>query len=628
MLSRSFPGHSEISRQAIDRKDVAVSDQRQRIARFGPFELDQRSGELRRAGIRVALPDQPFQVLTALLSNPGELVTREEIQQKLWPADTFVDFDHSLNAAVRKLRTSLDDSAETPRFIETLARHGYRFIAPVEWIDPAGQSEVAATSRTRQRTLRFAAAAAAAVVLLTAGWLVFRAFAIPDGIAVLPFAADKDSDYVAEGVAQSVIGRLSQLKDVRVMAWSTVTRYRKTPPDLKRVGSELNVRAIVNGTLRRQGNVSRITVELIDTADGAQLWGNSYETGSTADLTSVQHQIAVDLARRVSRHPDALRRDKHTPPPDAHDLYMQGLYFFNKRGCENGKKAAELFEAAIARDPRFAEAYAGLASAVGWLAGAPCIPPAEGQMRSKSAGERALALDDSLAEAWASLGAGKATYWWDFAGAERDYKRAIALNPGYANAHFWYGNLLRVTGRAAEGRHETETGYRLDPLSSVAIHSMGASLYSDRKYDEVIALDRRLRQLGVPHVGSWLWSVQSYLASGRFEDALLRNLAEQDFAGDPRVRAEAAVRTHTSRAYYERLANDLASRATTIDPMRVARLYAVLGKREETLTWLNRAYEARAPGLTYFYTDPMFDFLRSDPRSTELARKIRLPQVM
>lgn len=606
---------------------VAGSDDLPRRVAFGLFELDRQSGELRKGGAKVRLQEQPLRLLSVLLERPGEIFTREDLRQRLWPADTFVDFDHSLNTAVRKLRAALDDSAETPRFIETVARRGYRFIAPVG-VAPASSRPPESgpeAGATRRRWI----IVASVIVVIAAIALLYALRRQPriDAIAVLPLVADARESYVAEGLTQSLINDLSQLASVRVMAWTTVSRYAARDANPRRVGSELDVAAVVNGTLKRNGDRVRVAVELIDTKDGAQMWGRSYERGA-AELSVLQREIAADIARRISGKPVA-QRGSQTSSAEAYDRYLKGLYLLHRRSRAELEKAVEQFEAAITLDPGFALAYAGLAQAYGLQSGNRYVPPSQGTLRGKAAAEKALSLDDTVAEAWASLAAGKSNYFWDFEGAERDFRRALELNPGYADAHQWYATHLWNVGRHDEARAEMALALKLDPLSRATSGAYASQLYFDRRYDDATAFVRQRAELD-PNLAHGTIFVRCYLAQGKFDEAArAARTFYRDAVASPQLRAEldAALERGGGRAFFEAWLAQYPrnARQRYVAPMLVATLHAALGHREETFVWLERAYQDRS--IIDFYEDPVFDSVRSDPRFTALAKRIGLPQV-
>ncbi|MCM2316859.1 MAG: winged helix-turn-helix domain-containing protein, partial [Thermoanaerobaculia bacterium] len=340
------------------------------IARFGVFELDPASGELRKQGAKVRLQEQPARILELLLRNPGRVVTREELREALWPADTFVDFDHSLNTAIRKLRTALDDSADTPRYVETLAKRGYRFVVPVEWIVPEGDTPpagntaappqsvtaTAPTAKTATRWFRmvFIAAAGVAIAALI-GWAMLRSSSgtpLYQAIAVLPIEnPDQGTTYVSDGIAEAIIDGLSTSPAIRVTSRTSSFRYGKPPLDLRRVGRELGVTAVVTGRFARRGDDWLLRLELVDTNDGAQLWAKDY-TQRASDIDTLRARAVRDLALRLGvSNADGPRAVKNA---EVYDLYLRGRYHWNLRSVEDQLRAVEYFQRAVELDPNFA----------------------------------------------------------------------------------------------------------------------------------------------------------------------------------------------------------------------------------------------------------------------------------
>ena len=462
----------------------------------------------------------------------------------------------------------------------------------------------------------------AAVALLFA----FRRAEKIQAIAVLPLVTDPRESYVAEGLTQSLINDLSQLDGVRVMAWTTVSRYAGQASNPRRVGTDLDVRAVVNGTLTRQGDQVRVAIELIDTNDGTQIWGRRYER-SSAELSLLQREIASDLGRRVSGVAVAQQRAQ-TASPEAYDLYLRGLYLMHRRTRADLTKAAEQFEAAIARDPEFALAYAGLANANGLQAGNGYVPPAEATIKSKAEAEKALALDDTVAEAWASLAAGKSNYFWDFEGAERDFRRAIELNPGYASAHQWYASHLWSMGRYDEARSEMTLALKLDPLSRPTTGAKAAQLYYERRYDDAIRFVQRMGEID-PNLANHSVVVRCYLVQRKYDDAAREARRLYALGSLPPailMELDAAMQRGGGRAFFEALLAlyPRMSQVRYVPPLFPAGIHAALGNREETFAWLERAYQERS--VIDFYEDPIFDSVRSDPRFAALAKSVGLPQ--
>ncbi|HVS32758.1 MAG TPA: winged helix-turn-helix domain-containing protein, partial [Thermoanaerobaculia bacterium] len=580
-----------------------------RVARFGAFELDVQTGELRKSGARIRLQDQPFRLLTALLERPGEIVTREELRGQLWPGDTFVDFDHGLNTMVRKLRAALDDSAETPRFIETLARRGYRFLGPVEWTSqvPAG------TPSRRSATVALLAAGIVAASIIAI--VLFRktpSTAQPvRTLAVLPFGnSDPATQYVSDGVAEMLIDELSSSPALRGTARTSAFRYREPPLDLRKIGSELGVSQIITGEYAQTGDQFDVRLELIETRDAAQVWASRYR-GPLTDFGAVQRRIAADAAFRLGVTPPDERHARRSSP--AYDLYLRGRSLWQSRSRESLLKAIEHFDRATQIDPEFGLAYAGLATAYGALVGISLIPGSEAELEEKAraAAEKALALDPTLAEAYASLGGGKTSYFFDFEGAERDFRRAIELNPSYATARQWYAGHLWTTGRMTEARAQVDLAHQLDPFSFNAIYFLCWQRHIERQYEEAIAIGHRA-STHFPFIRGWNCLERSYIMLGRYDQAI-----ETIRVRNPEMANEllTALKTGGVEAYWKQRAGQ-----PPADQLYDrARIHTAIGDHDEAFRLLGEAASRRCCKITWFHTDPAFDALRGDPRFDELA---------
>ena len=420
------------------------------IIRFGVFEVDVRTGELRKSGTKIRVQEQPFQILVTLLERPDEVVSREELRQKLWPAETFVDFEHGVNSAVARLRDLLGDSADSPRYIETLPRRGYRFIGSVN----GGQA--ARPKRTGRPKI--------------------------PSLAVLPFeniAADADTEYISDGITETLIHSLAQLSGLRVMARSTVFRYKGRKPDPQDVGRELNVEAVLTGRILQRGDLLLVTTELVDVANGWRLWGKQYDR-KAKDILSVQDEIAREISERLrlslSGQEKKRLAKRYTQDTEAYHLYLKGRHCWNKRTAEDIQRGIEFFKRAIEKDPNFALAYAGIADSYHLLCGTAfaALHPEEAVPRAEAAASRALQIDDTLAEAHASMASLRQNEW-DWAGAEREYKRAIALNPSYATVHHWYAFHLMAQGCVRTKRDRGEAGNRLWNSTLCRSASIGTS---------------------------------------------------------------------------------------------------------------------------------------------------------
>jgi TolB-like protein/DNA-binding winged helix-turn-helix (wHTH) protein len=469
-----------------------------KIRRFGAYELDLRAGELRKDGLKIKLKGQPIQVLIALLEHPGEIVTREELRQRLWPSDTFVDFEHNLNSAVKRLREALGDSADNPRFIETLPRHGYRFIAPV--------AELGRTARRPQvfaRTLWVAGLAGVLIVGLVLGlnlrgWrqrVLGRAHAVPiQSLAVLPLenlSGKPEEEYLADGMTEELITELGKVRNLRVISRQSVMQYKGTMKPLSQIANELHVEALVQGSALRAGNRVRITTQLIRAVPEEHLWAESYER-DLRDVIDLQGELARDITAQVKvtltpqeQLPLARTRPRN---PEAYNAYLLARYFHQRHpDRENVEKAVIYYERAIKLDPDYAPAWAGLAILRDGQTGVlGLLPIEEGYRKMREATQRALQLDPNLPEAYQALATLKLFYDQDWAGADAAFQRALALEPGNAEAMLGAAWLAATLGRFEEALVLNRHAIELNPLSTAA--------YGDLAFHAVYAGNSR-RQL-------------------------------------------------------------------------------------------------------------------------------------
>ena len=469
--------------------------------RFGVFELDLRSGELRKHGSKIRLQAQPFQVLAMLLQHQGEVVSREELQKQLWPADTFVDFDHGLNKAINKIREALGDSAESPRFVETVARRGYRFLAEVKAADAVAVQTLEPTSRfesaakgadlavpvpelapaAHPRRSAMWSTSVALVVMIFAALAVWAIYspkhpsAVIRSLAVLPLESlsnDASQDYFADGMTDELISDLGQISALRVISRTSVMTYKRARKPLPQIARELNVDAVVEGTVLRSGDRVRITAQLIEAASDKHLWSQSYE-GDLRDTLALQNEVARAIAAQIqiklNPQEQAALKNVKAVKPDAYESYLKGRYFWNKRTAESLKVALAYFNQAIDEDPNYAQAYSGLADTYALLGDwqYAVMTAKEALPNAKAAATKALQLDPALGEAHNSLAFVLDGFDWDLQSGGKEFQRAIELNPGYATAHHWYAWHLCLLGRYQEALAEMKRTESLDPLSLV-----------------------------------------------------------------------------------------------------------------------------------------------------------------
>lgn len=608
---------------------------------FGVYEVDLASAELRKHGLKVKLQTQPFQILALLLERPGEVVTREQIRQRLWPDDVFVDFDQGLNKAVNKLREALSDSAENPRFIETIPRRGYRFLAPVTQAGtPAAAAAplpppAATPAAARPATRRWLVVLAAVAVTVTAGYLAWRHFLRPSvsSLAVLPLANGShaaDLDYLGDGLTESIINNLSQLPALRVMGRNTVFHYKGREVDPRAAGRELGVSAVLTGRVTQEANQLVISVELTDVSDGTQIWGQRY-THAPSDLLTVQEEIARQVASglqlRLSGAQAQRLTHRSTESGEAYRLYLQGRFYFNQRTPAGFVRAADFFQQAIALDPNFALGYAGLADCYG-LQAFDTLPAHQYMPKARQMADHALILDPGLAEAHTSLAMVKALYEWDWAGAEDEFRRAIELNPGYATAHHWYAVHLNAMGRAPEARAQFAIARELDPLSSIINLNSAYPDHYSHQYEAAISQYKRTLALDPSFALAHQELMLVYEQQGKFAESNAEAVTTLGLQGQPALATSLAsafaAGGHSAALHQWIDALRRESETTYVSPMLTAQLYARLGDRDHAFEWLNRAFAERCAPLVYLKVDPQYDLIRNDRRFEDLTRRVGL----
>jgi TolB-like protein/DNA-binding winged helix-turn-helix (wHTH) protein/Tfp pilus assembly protein PilF len=611
--------------------------------RFGAFEAEPEARELRKQGLRIRLPDQSFQILLVLLENPSRLVAREELHKRLWPADTFVEFDHNLNNAISRLREALGDSADSPRFIETLPRRGYRFLAEVHREGELTAQEAATQQQVRSapRHWRLGAVALAAAVLLlpVAGYFALRTPAVAiDSLVVLPLTdvrlgSSGEEDYFAYAMTDALTTELSKIGALRVTSLTSAMHFKDSKKRLPEIARELGVDAVVEGTVAREGNQVRITVQLIDAATDKHLWAETYQR-EVGSILFLQSDVALAIARELHAQltPDeeariATQRQVH---PEAYRLYLLGRYHWNKRTPEGFNKATEFFQEAIALDPVNAPAYAGLASNYLVQASWGTLPPGEAFPMAKKAAEKALTLDDSLAEPYTTLASILSDYESEWVGAERAFRRALELNPNHATARHWYGLFLSALGRHDEAIEQVWRAGELNPLSPIISRSLSTVLYMARRFDQAIEQCHVTERTHPGFSANQQLLGLVYAATGKNQEALTaldqaEELAEieSDYGALGWAYAAAGRKAKAQEMLVRAL--KIAQRRQ-IDPGAVGLIYIGLGQNDDALTWLEKAHQQRGSYTNlYLKVDPMFDPLRSSPRFQELLRKMNLP---
>lgn len=621
------------------------------LIRFGVFELDTESRELRKQGLKVRLQDQPFQILQILLERPGRVVTREELQRRIWPSDTFVDFDRGLYNAIKKLREALGDSAENPRFIETLSRRGYRFIAAVEGnghAAPAPVPTLEATESLRSRNLRLGIGLGLGAVILAGALLgvgklwqrFFGESAVPQirSIAVLPLqnlSGDPNQEYFSDGITDGLITDLAQIGSWRVISRTSSMQYKQTRKSLPEIARELNVDGIVEGTVQRAGDRVRITAQLIDASSDKHLWANTYER-DMKDVFALERDVTADIAHEVKAQLTVNNQAPPTQPrpinPKVLDIYLQANFHLDRFaagfGDEEKRKASELFQQVIQAEPDFAPGYVGLAQAHLDLEQS----TTEDLAIAKRAAEQAAQLDPASSDVWVVLAEIKEEHLLDWSAAEADYRKAINLNPNNAHAHDMFGEFLGEMGHLDEGLRECEIAQQLDPNND----HLGSILYLRREYDRAIAVQQVMIKNHPDNGYLHLMLYQVYTKKEMYKEAVqeLVQAVRLFGLGEAAARIDRAFARSGYTGAIRQFAKELEQMHGTKQaffPGNLVLTYAALGEKDRAFYWLEQAYQHREVvgtdvPLPYLVRDPMADPLRSDPRFKDLLRRIGLPR--
>lgn len=645
--------------------------------RFGDdFELDARSYQLRHSGRRLKLERIPMELLLLLLERRGQIVTREQIVERVWGKNVFLDTDNSINAAIRKIRQVLKDDPEQPRFVQTVTGRGYRFIAPVQEIEaspgrvevispPPALSEVTPSAvivddhvaqapvdeRRRLLVLLVPAVCVVLMVALVGYFQWFRSRPRPETsgarlmLAVLPFenlTGDAGQDYFSDGMTEEMITRLGNLdpQHLGVIARTSVMHYKNSPEKLDQIGRELGVQYVLEGSIRRDSEKVRITAQLIEAKDQTHLWARQYDR-EVSHLLTLEAEIAREIADEIqttlgdrkaasSLSEPSLPSQNSPQTYEAYDLYLKGQYFFNKRSIEGFRRAIDYYQQAIAKDPNFARAYAGLADSYALIGGYSATPQTEFMPRARAAALRAVDLDPSLPEAHTALALVVQNYDWDWQTSEKEFRRAIALNPNYATAHHWYAEHLMWLGRFDEAFRESENARQLDPLSLIIAADRGAMLYYSRQYDRAIAQFLAVREMD-PDFPHSAMIMHAYDQKGMFAEVLAETEKARKGNGDaPWFLSEEAY-AYGRMDQAARAREDLAkleewNRRQPLDAAAFIGPYIALGDKDQAFFWLEKAYAQHSNAMTWLKVGPIFDPLRSDPRFQDFLRRVGLAQ--
>ena len=635
---------------------MATSAQSNPVQRFNGFEVDPRSRELRRNGTRVRMQDQPLEVLLLLLERKGEVVTREDLKQRLWSSDTFVDSDDGLNTAIRKLREVLGDSADKPIYIETIPRRGYRFAGAIEEtqrepsIAPAEIATSGAVSnpgpvetrlKRERRPVYIGAALAFLLLFACAGLFLWRtrsrSHVTPlhiQSVAVLPMANlsnDLEQEYLADGMTETLITNLAQVKSLRVISRTSALHYKRTAETLPQIAHELNVDAVIESTVQRSGSRIQVTAKLVPAQTDAPIWARAYER-EARDVLVMESELAEAIASQIEARITPLEKQQLSSvaaiSPEAYNAYLLGDYMSRKKSTAAIDKAIGHFQEAIRIDPNYAQAYAGLANAYfeREIWGGVGIGRFADQIRA--AALKALELDQGLPEAHALLARIHYQYDWDWQATEAEYKRAIELDPNLATTYSFYAYFLQSMGRHAEALTAAHRAVELDPLSAPAITDEGRILYRTRQYDRAIENYQRALELDPGFPPALTRIVDAYVQEKKFDQALAYVRKYQDSGGDPR----------SGMIYIARIYAEMGKRREALavlgqiekdgslskDDPALIHVYCALGDRDRAFAALDRGVRTRSV-LVLVFVDPPLDPLRSDPRFQALMTRAGIP---
>ena len=628
---------------------MPTSSSNPRVARFASFELNLGNGELRRDGVPLKLQPQPAKVLVVLVSRPGEVISREELAEKVWGSETFVDFERGLNFAVRQIRATLGDDADQPRFLETLPKRGYRFVAPVTNGSSNGTGGVPAEvappqERPRRWLVPLVAMVLAIPVLATAGYFAWSRSrpTIPDRplvLAVLPFddlSADRE-EYLVDSLTEEMITQVTQInpEHLRVIARTSAMQYENTKKSARQIGQELGADYILENSIRHQGGKLRITAQLVRTADQTHVWAENYDRDAS-DLLPLEREVTAGIAEQVHLKllPSIAPSQRATGRPserpvdaEAHNLYLQGRYFFNQRSREGLQKSVEYFERAVAKDPSYAAAYASMADAYNLITFYGYDPSMKDVSEAQIAADKALHLDDSMAAAHAALAYTEFMWRGDWPVAEREFQRAVELDDNYVPGHQWYALYLAATGRVGESVKQMQVAQQLDPLSPSVHAGLGYMSYFARDYDRAIQQGRMALQLNPNFMVGHAVLGWAYTQQKKYPEAIEELQTAVKLSGGVLVYRCALARTYALSGQTQearKMVVELEAVAQS-EPRgagsALAALYLALGDSDHALHWLEQTAVGDVQA-NWLRVDPAFDSLRGDPRFKAILNRI------
>jgi TolB-like protein/DNA-binding winged helix-turn-helix (wHTH) protein/Tfp pilus assembly protein PilF len=606
------------------------------VLRAGDFEVDLAAGELRKDGQRLPLERQPFQVLGLLMERSGKVVTREEILRKLWSGEGQVDPDRSLDLAIGRLRQALGDPSGNAGYFETIPGRGYRFIAPVT-AGPSQTSPQIGRRSMRPRKLALAGVLAAAVAVT--GYMAIKWPSARIKLAVLPFnnlSGTAEDERLSDGMTDEMITRLGRVQPARlgVIAATSVWPLKHAQESILQIGQKLGVNYVVEGSVSHDQNRLRISAKLIEVADETQVWTDSYDR-PYEDVLAIESEVAGSVARSLAlkllpAERTRLAAQDHTSP-QAHEAYLNGRYHWNRRTLDGFLKSIEYYDKAIAIEPNYAAAYAGLADTYDALGFYSISPPGDSYGKARVAARKALEIDDSLAEAHAALAQVLFDYDFDWKGGAEEFQRAIQLNENLAAAHDEYSLYLALAGKEREGLAEVLRAHDLDPLSLVITVNTSFHYLYARKFDLALQHCQKALQMEPNFALAHFWLGRSYQAKGMYSQAITEfRRASQLQPQNPLFLSLLGNAYGTSGQKEEaqkilgKLKDTLAKQY--VSPVTLSLVYAGLDDRKQALDWAEKAFEEHAPLLTRLKMDPVLDRLRSEPRFQQLLQRVGPPE--
>lgn len=630
------------------------------LLRFGVFEMDLAAGELRKSGSLVHLSPLPFKVLALLASQPGQLVTREELCRKVWGDSTFVDYEQGLRVAIKKIRAALGDNSQSPRYIETLSRRGYRFISPGYSAEPSGAAPASeprnVAPRPVTRRIRWGrwVMAGAGLVVVASLFFVFNfdglriqlmdavdtRLGIPrpriHSIAVLPFdnlSKSRGQEYFAEGMTDELTTELSEISALQVISRTSAMAYKDSNKPLRQIAEELNVDAVVEGEVQKSGNRVRINVQLVDAGTQRNLWAASYER-NLKDVLDLQGEVAEAIARRirVKLTPQLKQRFRtaRSVYPPAQEAYLRGLFLFDQRNRGDAPRSTQYFRKAIDLDPQYAAAYAGLAESLLFQSYLGVAPAGQVLPQARASARQALRLNPRLGEAYTALGAVEVSYDWKWDSGARNLNRGMELNPSDPLAQIFDAIYLDSQGKVREGVAHARRAVRLDPVSFFANRSLASMLYFGRQYDAALAQLQLAAELQENHPLIDNWKSWIYEKQHLRDQAVRADLRALTFGHESAANVDFYRTAYAHggwRAYWKaRIQRMLPRGDNPYIAYALAVSYARLADSDEAFRWLNRAVDEHCLFVVFMKVDPKLDPVRSDPRFQALLHRLNLPR--